>query len=113
MVAPGGRRAGGVPERLLDPVEALVDGGQEEFLFGGKQPEDVRLRDADALGDHLRGGPVETVERKLGHRGFEHLGAALLGGVTCVAALLSDGEASHVSDYSLTKRRLSSGEGRL
>src|SRR4030088_1915939 len=107
MVAGGGGLAGGLPERLLDPVEALVDGGQEELLFGGKQPEDIWLRDADAPGDHLRGSAVEGVERKRGHGRLEHLGAALLGGVTRIAALFSRGQSSHVSDYSLTRPDLS------
>src|SRR3981189_2840082 len=104
MVAGGGRLAGGLPERRLDSVEALVDGGQEELLLGGKQPEDVWLRDADAPGDHLRGGAVEAVERKLGHGRFEYLGAALLGGVSQIAATFVRGQSSHVSDYSLTTR---------
>src|SRR4030081_78425 len=113
MVAGGGGLTGGLPERLFDSVEALVDGGQEELLLGGKQREDVWLRDADAPGDHLRGGAVEAVERKLGHGRFEHLGAALLGGVTRIAALFGRGQSSHVSDYSLSSPDLSRRTGGL
>src|SRR2546421_6787275 len=96
------RLAGGVSERRFDAVEALVDRGQEERLFGREQPEDVGLRDADAPGDHLGGGAVQAMERKLGHRRLEHLGPAFLGGVPQIAGLLYRSLPSHVSDYSLT-----------
>jgi hypothetical protein len=91
-----GRFLGRVREGRLDPVEALVDRSQEEFLFRRKEPEDVGLRNADSLGDHLRRGAVEAMEREFSHGGFEHFSPALVGRVTQVPALLGSLQTSHV-----------------
>ena len=63
-------------------LETALHGRQEELLLGSEEPEQVGLRDPDALGDRLGGGAVEARLREGVEGGLDDLLATFLGGVT-------------------------------
>ncbi len=72
--------SGGGAKRFCDPLEAPLQGGQEQVALGGKEAEDIRLGDADAAGDALDGRPVQATVGELVDGGFDQRLTPLGGG---------------------------------
>ena len=60
-------------------LEAVADDGQEQLALGAEELEEVRLGDADASGDGLRGGPLIAAGGEFGQCRAHDLGATVVG----------------------------------